>query len=171
MRRPWSGCSQERSATATATQRHLCCSPRRVTDKISAVGAAAHSHRPRKSPATLAGHVQSHQSARLANSHCLEYTPLPARWRLLKTFEFLRGGSSRDPFFRRGIHPSRDQRTKHLPCRTASSSIVANPAASVEPSSGQKSQELGLAPHFFRTPLMWNSATDFPAMVLGTISV
>src|SRR5271165_886930 len=91
-------------ATATASQRHLCCSPQGVTDKISAVGAAPHSHRPRKSPATLAGHVQSHQSARLA-----------------------------------------------------SSSIVANPAASLEPSNGQKSQELGLAPHFFRTPLMWNS--------------
>ena len=48
---------------------------------------------------------------------------------------------------------------------------MANPAASLEPSNGQESQELGLAAHFFRTPLMWNSATDFPAMLLGTISV
>jgi hypothetical protein len=55
-------------ATTTASQRHLCCSPRGVTAKISAVGAAPHSYRPRKSPATLAGHVQSHQSARLAKS-------------------------------------------------------------------------------------------------------
>jgi hypothetical protein len=55
--------------------------------------------------------------------------------------------------------------------RAASSSIVANLAASLEPSNGQKSQELGLAARFFRTSLMWNSATDFPAMLLGTISV
>src|SRR5271157_2212192 len=74
-------------ATATASQRHLCCSPRGVTDKISAVGATPHSLRPRKLPATLVGHVQSHQSARLAISHCLEFTRLSARWCLLKTFE------------------------------------------------------------------------------------
>src|SRR5271157_4394675 len=108
-------------ATATASQRHLCCSHRGVTTKISAVGAAPHSHRPRKSPATLAGHVQSHQSARLAKS----------------SGEFEYRGQSR------------------------SLSGASN---------GQKSQDLGLAARFFRTSLMWNSATDFPAMLLGTIS-
>ncbi len=140
--------------TATASQRHLCCSPRGVTDKISAVGATPHSHRPRKLPATLVGHVQSHQSARLAKSHCLEFTPVsrkmvPSQNARIPTKRFIKG---------------------HILLATNPS--VARPARKASSrSDGQKSQELDRAAHFFRSPLIWNSATDFPAMLLGTISV
>ena len=64
-----------------------------------------------------------------------------------------------------------DQRVSRLRGRTANSSVLGIRVASLEPSNRQKKQAPGPAAYFFRTPLMWNSATDFPAMLLGTISV
>jgi len=175
MRRPWSG-AQERSRHGDRTPETSLLLPFEASQTRYRLSGRHHTvtDRGNRRPQSSAMSNRINQRdwpARLAKSHCLEFTPLAARWCLLETFESPRSDSLRDTSCWRRIHPLRDQRAKHLQAGTASSSNVGNPAPFVEPSNGQESQELGLAAHFFRAPLMWNSATDFPAMLLGTISV